>query len=134
MTRTSVDRHVDSPTVALPTADTDTEESFERWAMDGSTRSDLVRFLLDRFDEDDAALRQISRKSLDAVGTDKMSRLRAEAAARRQLVGAMQRVVVLRDRDADVGARDVAVQALCLLAVAYHDHGDFRSHWRPPRR
>jgi hypothetical protein len=97
------------------------------------TTSELVRFLLARFDEDDENLKRHSRGA-GPDGLFSADRLRAEALARRRIVGAVQQLLVLRDQPCEKPVRDGAVQVLRSLAAPYADHAGFRSEWRTSPR
>lgn len=102
-------------------------------AVSAPTTTELVRFLLDRFDEDDAALKRLARKPAEAEAVG-MDRRRAEALARRRIVGTMQQLLVLRDQPCEKPVRDAASQVLRCLAAPYSDHPGFRSEWRTSSR
>jgi Family of unknown function (DUF6221) len=99
------------------------------------TTSELVRFLLARFDEDDANLKRIARggPSLDGE-LFSLERLRIEALARRRIVGSIQQLLVLRDQPSEKPVRDGAAQVLRSLAAPYSDHHAFRSEWKTSPR
>lgn len=103
--------------------------------------SDLVRFLLDRLDDDDDELRRLARDETRGSGrADPLDglrsaeRLRAEIIAKRHVIGHLQQLLVLRDQPAEKAVRDAATQALRALAAPYADHRQYRSEWRAPRR
>jgi Family of unknown function (DUF6221) len=101
------------------------------------TTNELVRFLLARFDEDDAKLKQMSRApadDLEAGGLTSIGRLRAEARSRRRIVGSIQQLLVLRDQPCEKPVRDGAVQVLRSLAAPYADHSAFRPEWKTSPR
>jgi CHASE1-domain containing sensor protein len=104
--------------------------------------SPLVEFLLARVDDEEAELRTESRRRARS-GTDGSSALsltdeddaaaqrRAELAARREMVGILQRMMVLHDLPAERPQRDSAAQLLKLMAVPYMTHPSYRIEWRP---
>lgn len=98
-----------------------------------STTSELVRFLLARFDEDDENLKRHSRNS-PADGLLAVERLRAEALARRRIVGSVQQLLVLRDQPCEKPVRDGAAQVLRWLAAPYAGHAGFRTEWKSSPR
>jgi hypothetical protein len=94
---------------------------------------DLIRFVLARVDEDEAALKRLARSEADLVddgGLRSISRLRAEAAAKRRLLGSLQQLLVLRDQPAEKMVREHAAQMLRTLAMPYEAHSAFRGEWR----
>jgi hypothetical protein len=100
-----------------------------------STTSELVRFLLARFDEDDEKLRRYSRHSGPPDdGLLSVDRLRAEALARRRIIGSVQQLLVLRDQPCEKPVRDGAAQVLRWLAAPYAHHAGFRSEWKSSPR
>lgn len=98
------------------------------------TTNDLVRFLLSRFDEDDAQLKRFARSDAGPSGPFSVERLRAEALARRRILGAMQQLLVLRDQPCEKPVRDGAVQVLRSLAAPYSEHAGFRVEWKTSPR
>lgn len=103
-----------------------------------ATANDIVRFLLDRIDEDDDELRRLSRQDAKTdISTDGLratDRLRAEIIAKRHVIGDLQQLLVLRDLPAEKTVRDAAIQALRALAAPYAEHRNYRSEWRAPKR
>jgi hypothetical protein len=100
-----------------------------------STTSELVRFLLARFDEDEENLKRYSRLAQPADENPlPVERLRAEALARRRIIGSVQQLLVLRDQPCEKPVRDNAAQVLRWLAAPYADHAGFRSEWRSSPR
>ncbi len=99
------------------------------------TSSELVRFLLARFDEDDIALKRFVRGGASSGGElFSPERLRAEALARRRVVGSIQQLLVLRDQPSEKPVRDNAAQVLRSLAAPYSSHHAFRSEWKTSPR
>lgn len=97
--------------------------------------TELVRFLLARFDEDDDRLKRYSREGAPPVtGPVPLDRLRSEALARRRIVGAMQQLLVLRDQPSERPVREAAAHALRALAAPYSAHTAFRSEWKTSPR
>ena len=88
---------------------------------------ELVRFLLARLDEDDAALKARRRAGNDSTAT--MERLRADLQAKRQIIGAAQQLLLLRDQPSEKPVRDGASLILRYLAFPYADHPSFRGEW-----
>ena len=99
-----------------------------------STTNELVRFLLARFDEDDEKLKRYSRAPVPGEGPVPVERLRAEALARRRIIGSVQQLLVLRDQPCEKPVRDGAAQVLRWLAAPYSHHAAFRSEWRSSPR
>lgn len=98
------------------------------------TTNELVRFLLARFDEDDEKLKRLSRAGLPPAGPLSLERLRAEALARRRIVGSVQQLLVLRDQPCEKPVRDGAAHVLRSLAAPYAGHVNFRTEWRTSPR
>jgi hypothetical protein len=97
--------------------------------------SDLVRFLLARFDEDDDQLKRCARDAVAPIpGPLSLERLRSEALARRRVVGSMQQLLVLRDQPSEKPVRDAAAQALRAMAAPYATHRGFRAEWKTSSR
>lgn len=101
--------------------------------------TDLVRFLLDRLDEDDDEVRLLARgetRNGSDVGTGLRAadRLRAEIIAKRHVIGDIQQLLVLRDLPSEKTVRDAATQALRALAAPYTEHRQYRAEWRAPKR
>jgi hypothetical protein len=111
--------------------------------------SDLVRFLLARLDEDE---REIKKLQKAAIGTSvsasangrtngstngssfpSVHRLSADSAAKREIVGVLQRLLVLRDLPSERPVREGAAEVLRRLAMPYEDHAGYRTEWRPKR-
>ena len=59
-----------------------------------------------------------------------LERLRAENAAKREVIASAQLLLVLRDQPAEKPVRDSAAHILRAMANAYSDHPSFRSTWR----
>jgi len=97
-----------------------------------ATTSDLVRFLLARIDEDEAELKRLVRRGVDAdEPVRSVSRLQADAVSKRRLIGSLQQLLVLRDQPSEKAVRDQATQMLRVMAVPYDAHLDYRHEWRP---
>lgn len=101
--------------------------------------AELVRFLLDRLDEDDNEVRQLARGEsrsglVVGVGLRSADRLRAEIIAKRHVIGDIQQLLVLRDLPSEKTVRDAATQALRALAAPYTEHRQYRAEWRAPKR
>lgn len=99
-----------------------------------STTNELVRFLLARFDEDDAQLKRCARPGAAPTTPFPIERLRSEALARRRVLGSLQQLLVLRDQPSEKPVRDGAVQALRCLAAPYSAHANFRAEWKTSPR
>ena len=99
------------------------------------TTHELVRFLLARFDEDDDQLKRFARAGSPPCGeVISLDRLRAEALARRRIVGSVQQLLVLRDQPSEKPVRDGAAQVLRSLAAPYSHHQAFRTEWKTSPR
>lgn len=95
-----------------------------------SNTTELVRFLLARLDEDDATLKGRRRGGVDPEGGPAaMDRLRSEVQAKRQIIGAAQQLLLLRDQPCEKPVRDGASLILRCLALPYADHASFRKEW-----
>ncbi|SHF71540.1 hypothetical protein SAMN05443575_0719 [Jatrophihabitans endophyticus] len=106
-----------------------------------SATSELVRFLLDRLDEDDDELRHLARDETRGAapkererGLRSADRLRAEIIAKRHVIGDLQQLLILRDLPSEKTVRDAATQALRALAAPYAEHRQYRTEWRAPKR
>jgi hypothetical protein len=110
-------------------------------AVATNSMTDLVRFLIARVDDDDTALKHESRDrargkaqtvAVPRSGYDlrSLDRLRAENAAKREVIAAAQHLLVLRDQPAEKPVRDGAATILQAMAGAYAEHPSFRSEWR----
>lgn len=98
--------------------------------------SDLIRFLLTRIDEDDAELRALRRRLTrstvpveDLPGVRSVERLRAECAARRAVVGRLQKLLMRADLGHQPLVHDSMVYMLQVMAEPYHEHYAFRPEW-----
>ncbi len=93
--------------------------------------NELVRFLLARIDDDEAQLKKIARHHARdggpalVAGPYTLERLRAESESRRQLLGVIQQLLILRDQPQEKTVRDAAVQMLHALALPYAGHPAF---------
>jgi hypothetical protein len=97
-----------------------------------SLNQELVRFLLARVDEDESALKRMRKHLGDGgEGFASVTRMQADAAAKRKMIGCLQQLLALRDQPCEKPVRDQANQMLRVLAVPYHEHGDYRREWRP---
>ena len=92
--------------------------------MDG-----LVRFLLDRISDDERRWRRRAKANEDDAA-EAMHWL-ADCAAKREIIGIMQRMIILRDQPMERQVRDAAEEVLRRLAALYEDHVAYRSQWRP---
>jgi hypothetical protein len=96
--------------------------------------NDLVRFLLARIDDDEAIARKLTRERARngktvATGALSPERLRAECVAKRELIGTLQQLFVLRDQPLEKPVRDAAAHMLHSLALPYADHAGYRETW-----
>jgi hypothetical protein len=67
----------------------------------------------------------------DADGIRSITRLRAELAAKRRLIGTLQQLIVLRDQPFERAVRHQAGEMLRFLAMPYDGHAAYRHEWRP---
>jgi uncharacterized protein DUF6221 len=108
--------------------------------------STLVEFLLARISDEEAVARRQARQAqaptTNRTGTegsaalalpdpDPSARMRTECRARREMVGILQRMMILHDRPSERPQRDGALQLLKLMAVPYDQHPAYRQEWRP---
>ncbi len=100
--------------------------------------TELVRFLVARVDDEDDALRKLARR----IRTDHASSgdgpsvddLRKGVIAKRQVIGHVQQLLVLRDQPNEKAVRDLATQILRSMAMPYGDHLTYREEWRVTTR
>jgi hypothetical protein len=90
----------------------------------------LVRFLLARVADDERSLRRLSGTAADD-GALSVGRAIAECAAKRDIIGIMQRMLILRDLPLERQVRDGATEVLRRMAAVYESHIGYRSEWRP---
>lgn len=97
--------------------------------------NDLVRFLLACIEADEAAAKKLSRQRArngDTATVDEAlspERLRAECLAKRQLIGHLQQLYVLRDQPLEKPVRDAAAHMLQSLALPYASKVGYREDW-----
>jgi hypothetical protein len=89
----------------------------------------LVRFLLARINDDEQELHR--RVKAGVGGYPSNERVLAECSAKRDVIGIMQRILILRDLPMERPVRDGAREVLRRLAAVYEDHDSYRSEWRP---
>jgi hypothetical protein len=89
----------------------------------------LVRFLLARISDEERELRRRSTNETQQVWS--AERALAECSAKRDVIGIMQRMLILRDLPLERQVRDGAGEVLRRLATVYEDHPSYRSEWRP---
>ena len=112
------------PEVAVPAPTT---------AALSTSTTDLVRFLLARI-EDDAAQakrhnRDVANGKSPAPALCSPDRIRAECEAKRQVIGTLQQLLVLRDQPFEKAIRHQAIYMLRALAIPYADHVGYRKEW-----
>ncbi|WP_375484908.1 DUF6221 family protein [uncultured Jatrophihabitans sp.] len=93
---------------------------------------DVVRFVLARLDDEEAGIRRSARSLRghdDRAQTASLEHRRADCLARRQVTGAVQQLLVLRDLPQEKPVRDHATQILLSLASPYSGHKAFRTEW-----
>ena len=99
--------------------------------------SDLVRFLLARLDDDEREIKKLQQANGSANGSGasfpSVDRLSVDSAAKREIVGVLQRLLVLRDLPSERPVREGAAEVLRRLAMPYEDHAGYRPEWRPKR-
>ena len=93
--------------------------------------SELVRFLLARLDDDEREIKKLQKRAAGngaANGSSfpSVGRLSADSAAKREIVGVLQRLLVLRDLPSERPVREGAAEALRRLAAPYEDHAGYR--------
>jgi hypothetical protein len=102
-----------------------------------ATRTDfatieLVRFLLARVDDEEQALRRLVRRTHQSGDTDRdpsFGRARSEVIAKRQVLGQVQHLLVLRDLPSERIVRDLAAGILRSMAEPYAGHVQYRGAW-----
>jgi hypothetical protein len=95
--------------------------------------SELVRFLLARLDEDEREIKKMQKAGLDGSSFPSVNRLSADSASKREIVGVLQRLLVLRDLPSERPVREGVTEVLRRLALPYGDHTGYRTEWRPKR-
>jgi len=107
-------------------------------AIDRRQTVDMVRFILDRINDDDVELKLLARaqaRNNASIGPERgvraVSRQLADVEAKRQLLGSAQRLLVLRDLPNEKAVRDQAILMLRALAAPYSDHHNYQAEWHP---
>lgn len=95
--------------------------------------NDLVRFILARLDDDDRAIKKLQKAGVNGSSFPSVDRLSVESAARREIVGVLQRLLVLRDLPSERPVREGATEVLRRMALPYDAHAGYREEWRPKR-
>lgn len=97
--------------------------------------NELVRFILARLDDDDRDLKKLQKAANGSPnGTfPSLERLGVENAAKREIVGVLQRLLVLRDLPAERPVREGVTEVLRRMALPYEEHAGYRAEWRPRR-
>jgi hypothetical protein len=98
--------------------------------------TDLVRFLLARVDDEELALRKLARRHRgeDSDQSRSIERQRGDIIAKRQVLGHVQQLLVLRDQPNEKTVRDVSAQILRSMAMPYAEHASYRDEWRVTTR
>jgi hypothetical protein len=97
--------------------------------------NDLIRFLLARIDEDETVVKKLARshtrngEPLPLDAPQSLDRMRAECTAKRNLIGTIQQLLVLRDQPQEKPVRDAAAHMLHDLARPYSEHSGYRKQW-----
>jgi hypothetical protein len=100
----------------------------------GFSTTELVRFLLARIDDEEQAMRRLARRLRDTGRIEAelgLGRQRGEIIARRQTIGHVQQLLVLRDLPSERDVRDLATQVLQAMAQPYCTHPQYRAVWEP---
>lgn len=95
--------------------------------------NDLVRFILARLDDDEREIKKLQKAGVNGSSFPSVNRLSADSAAKREIVGVLQRLLVLRDLPSERPVREGAAEVLRRMALPYDDHRGYRSEWRPKR-
>lgn len=98
--------------------------------------TDVVRFVLARLDDEEAVIRRSARSMRGREDDTTLAGLehkRADCLARRQVTGAVQQLLVLRDLPNEKPVRDHATQILLSLASPYAEHKAYRTEWQAAR-
>jgi hypothetical protein len=98
--------------------------------------TDLVRFLLARVDDEEIVLRKLARRHRgdESAQTELIDRQRSDIIAKRQVLGHVQQLLVLRDQPNEKTVRDTATQILRSMAMPYAEHASYRDEWRVTTR
>lgn len=95
--------------------------------------NDLVRFILARLDDDEREIKKMLKAGLNGSSFPSVHRLSRESAAKREIVGVLQRLIALRDLPAERPVREGATEVLRRMALPYEEHAAYRDEWRPKR-
>jgi hypothetical protein len=103
-----------------------------------ATRTDfstieLVRFLLARVDDEEQTLRKLVRRTHQAGNANQdgvFARARSEVIAKRQVLGQIQQLLVLRDLPSEMVVRGLATRVLQSMAQPYAAHLQYRVIWQ----
>lgn len=95
--------------------------------------TELVRFLLARIEDDTTDVKKHNRATASGKPTapslSSPDRIRAEAEAKRQVIGTLQQQLVLRDQPFEKAIRHQATYMLRALATPYSEHPAYRKEW-----
>lgn len=95
--------------------------------------TELVRFLLARIEDDTNDVKKYNRAAASGKATApalcSADRVRAEAEAKRQVIGTLQQQLVLRDQPFEKAIRHQATYMLRALATPYAEHPAYRKEW-----
>ena len=93
--------------------------------------SEVVRFVLARLDDEEAVIRRSARslRGQDDPRTAELDHQRADCLSRRQVTGAVQQLLVLRDLPRERPVREHATRILLSLASPYAGHKAYRAEW-----
>lgn len=95
--------------------------------------NDLVRFILARLDDDDREIKKLLKAGANGSSFPPVDRLSADSAAKREIIGVMQRLIALRDLPSERPVREGAAEVLRRMALPYEKHAGYRPEWRPKR-
>jgi hypothetical protein len=95
---------------------------------------ELVRFVLARIDDEEQVLRKVVRRTHKAGDHEQdpaFIRARSEIITKRQVLGHVQHLLVLRDLPSEKVVRDLSAGVLQAMARPYADHVQYRPIWQP---
>lgn len=98
-----------------------------------SSVREVVRFLLARLEDDLALAKRLSRlpegTRASLPGYASPDRIRADVEAKRNVIGALQQQILLRDQPDEQDVRGQAVRMLLQLTGPYTGHRTYRAQW-----
>lgn len=102
------------------------------------TVQDIVRFLLDRIEDQERLIKRANGAKDDAGSPPdqdaRTAQLHAEVHSKRRIIGTAQQLLVLRDLPNEKVVREAAAQIIKELALPYAGHPAYREEWRASQR